>query len=493
MIDIRRALAWAASDKYLTLVINFGFIAVMSRVLTPHEIGLSAIGVAVFGVADSLRDFGATTYLIQRRVVTLEALRTTFTMLFLSCLALGALLFASAPAIGTFYSEPQLTQYLQVLAAGFLAGPVAGPLLALIRRDMEFGRLAAINVASTLANAVIAISLALAGFSYMSFAWAGLASAVLTAAMALAFRPEFQIYRFRLHDWSDAVAFGSFATLTALLNRAYEALPLLILGRILAFDAVGLFQRATVICQLPDRIVLAAISPVALPAFAATARNDGDLKQSYLRAIEYVTAVQWPALLLLSLVAYPVVRVLLGPQWIAAAPLVQIMAIASLVMFPAILTYPVLVATGRIQDTMWSSLISLPLSLVALIPASFIGLEAIALSLFVTLPVQVYVALSFIRRQIPFTWAELGASVGKSAFATGCCAIGPLAILAAMGFRFDMPLPAAIAIGISAAPGWLAGLWLTSHPLMALLDECWHVVRCSRLGLSLRGPGPSPR
>ena len=353
-----------------------------------------------------------------------------------------------------------------MLAASFLIGPFAGPLLALMRREMEFGKIAAINVVSSIVNAVVAIALALAGFSYMSVAWAGLASAGSVPIMTLAFNPQFDIYRLKLQNWADTVTFGGIASITVLLNRAYETLPLFILGRLLPFDAVGIFQRASVIVQLPDRSILNAIAPVALSAFAAKSREGADLKAPYLSSIQYVTALHWRALIMVAILAYPLVRGLLGPQWLAAVPLIQIMALAYLATFPALLTYPVLVSAGRIQDTMWSSLISLPLSLFVLVPAAVIGLEAVALSLFITLPLQVFVALSFIKRSVPFQWRDLGASVARSAFVAACCAVGPLLIVAALGFNFDMTVVMTILAVVAAGAGWLLGLWLTSHPLI---------------------------
>ena len=466
MTQIWRALFWSASDKYLGLAVSFVYIAAISRLLTPREIGIAALGTAAFFIAESLRDFGISTYIIQRREISLEVLRTTFTLLLLSSAVLAAVLFCLSAWIANFYREPELITYIRVLAAGFLIGPFAGPLLALMRREMEFGKIAGINVVSSIVNAVVAIALALTGFSYMSVAWAGLASAASVPIMALAFRPQFDIYRLRLHDWADAVTFGGIASITVLLNRAYEALPLFILGRLLPFDAVGIFQRASVIVQLPDRSILTAIAPVALSAFAAKSREGSDLKASYLSSIQYVTALHWPALIMVAILAYPLVRGLLGPQWLAAVPLIQIMALAYLATFPALLTYPVLVSAGRIQDTMWSSLISLPLSLFVLAPAAVIGLEAVALSLFITLPFQVFVALSFIKRSVPFHWRDLVASVARSAFVTACCAVGPLLIVAAFGFNFDMTVVMAVLAVVAAGGGWLLGLWLTSHPLI---------------------------
>jgi O-antigen/teichoic acid export membrane protein len=65
--------------------------------------------------------------------------------------------------------------------------------------------------------------------------------------------------------------------------------------------------------------------------------------------------VQWPFLICLALLADPAVRLLLGARWSDTAPLVRIIALAWLAMTPAFLTYPVLVAAGRIKDTLTAS------------------------------------------------------------------------------------------------------------------------------------------
>lgn len=484
MTGIRRALAWTAVDRYLHLAIGIVQVAAMSRLLTPHEVGISAIGYSVLAMADTLRDFGATSYLIQRREVTTEALRTTFTLLLGTTLLLvGAIVFA-APFVAEAYGEPGLTGYIWVLATSFALGPFAGPILALMRRDMQFERLAAINLTISSLGAFVSITLAFLGFSYMSIAWAGVCMAVCGTLMAFWFRPSFHIYRLGFQEWRDVFYFGSFATLTAFLNKAYQAVPLFLLGRTVSIESVGLFQRATSICDLPDRFVTALIGQVALPAFSAAARAGADLKETYLKSIEHITAIHWPALSMLVVLAYPLVRIMLGPQWVAVAPLVQILAVASLSLFAAVLSYPVLVAVGRINDTLYSSLISLPLSLLILVPAAFLGLETLTLSFLLTLPLQMFVSLIFIRRHVHFSWLELAGATRKGALVTIISMIGPAAVVAINGAGFDMHFLSAIVASALGLMGWLGGLWLSGHPLLAQLGE---IAQRANSALTARG------
>ena len=50
-----------------------------------------------------------------------------------------------------------------------------------------------------------------------------------------------------------------------------------------------------------------------------------------MRSLGLITVFYWPAQVLLALLAYPVVMLFLGPQWIGGViPLLQLMAIAGL-------------------------------------------------------------------------------------------------------------------------------------------------------------------
>lgn len=464
MNSIRRSLMFSFLEKYSVIALNLVMVVVVSRLLTPVEIGIFMVGTAVVMMTDAFRNFGVTIYLIQERELTREGVRTAFTISLLLSLLFAAALFALSGPIAVFYGEPGLKMILRFAAVGCLIVPFSAPIMALLQRDMAFDRLAVINVVSTAISFVVVVALAMFGFGYMSLAWAGLVAAAATAAMALMYRPQFWVFVPALTDWRKILSFGGYSSATVLLNVFYEQLPQLILGRFLTFGAVGIYSRSLMLCRIFDRFVLSAVAPVVLPALSAHVRKGHELKQPYLRAISYMTAVQWPFLVCLALLADPIVYIVLGSQWLEAAPLVRLIALATIGMFAAFMTYPVLVSVGRIQDTLWASLISLPPSVALVYGAAHISLEAVAASMFVTIPFQVYVALRFVRRHVAFSWSELAFSTAKSALVTLFAATPPAAMVALMGF--DLPIPVALAAGLAAAATWSVGLALTSHPLL---------------------------
>ncbi len=471
MAALKNALLLSTGERYFALVSNFVTVALVSRMLTPEEIGVSVIGMAIVGIAMSGREFASANFLIQRQDLTREEIRGAFTIMLLLTVMITVVLASLAPLLANTYGEPRLIPYLRVISACLFLELIATPILTLFRRDMAFGKVAITNICGAATAAVVTCVLALMDFSYMSFAWAWFASAIVTGLLAISLSRQFWIFKPSLGRYRDMLAFGGYNGTTNLLYKAYEALPYLLLGRTLSLDAAAMFSRSLMICQLPDKIFLGGAMSVVLPAFSAEARQGRSLRQPYLNALGLITALQWPALLVLAVLAFPVVDVLLGHQWQAVAPQVQIIALASLFSFSFELNYPVLVSVGAMRDVFRRALIVCPISTAIIIIASFISLQAVAWSLMLVIPFQAFVSLSFVRRHIAIRWPEIGAAVWRSAVVAAVTVSGPLAVVVFTGSSFDISVKEAVVAAILATLGWLCSLWLTGHPL---LDEILH-------------------
>lgn len=465
MSSIRRALFFASAERYIVILINLAMVPVVARLMGPAEFGISVLGMAALAIAEVIRDFGGTVYIIQERDLTVQRVRTAFTLTLAWTLVLAALLVSISGPLARFYGVPGLELYLDIVAISYGFGPFVAPLFALMRREMAFDKIAIITVTSTVVYAAAMIGFVELGFSYMSFAWANIVSGATGMLLGFYFRPDFSIFRLSLTDWRKLANFASYQTAAYGLVSLWEYIPYLIFGRLLDITAVGLYQRATTLCLLPKKAILGGLASIALPAFSASVREGGDLKASYLHAVTFITGVQWPCLALLTLLANPIVAILLGEQWQQVSPLVSIIAAALMFNFSVNLTFSVLIVANAVRSVFLLYLIVVPVSTLIVAVAAHHGLTAVAWSMFLIVPLEVLVALHFIRRALPFSLRALFAALAPSAVVTLCSIVGPVLIIAAHGWNVDLDLgPAAIAI-LLAGVGWLAGLRLARHPL----------------------------
>jgi O-antigen/teichoic acid export membrane protein len=468
MSSIRRGLAITTIERQFALAIQMVVAVVVSRLLTPAEIGVWGIAYATTTLLLGIREFATETFLIQRPTLGREETQAAFTVMLLVSVLIFCMIILLAPWLAHFYREPGLASVLRVAAIAVLLEVISAPLVALMRRNMAFGDVAIVNVTRGATSAGITLGLAALGFSYMSFAWSALAAVFLSSVLAFYLRPEAWVYTPQLRGWKEILKFGGYNGVNALLYKMFEALPAFLLGRAVSLDAVGIYSRAALICQLPNQILLSGVGSVLLPALSAQARAGHDLTGSYLRAVSLLTALQWPALVVLTVLAHGLVPIVLGAQWMQTVPLIQIMAIAGLLSFATELTFPVLVAVGAMRDMMLRALITWPISAVLIASAAWFGLTAVALSFLVIFPMQALVSLYFVRRHLTFGWLDLARASWRSGVITAASAVGPLAVMAWWGGDARVPIPVMLAAIALAAVGWFAAVRCTRHEL---LDE----------------------
>lgn len=482
MAGVRRAFVWASIGRYGVVAINLGATVIMARLLTPAQFGVAVLGGAVVAIAEAIRAIGGGAYLVQHRELTPADIRTNFTVSVAVTLILAACIGLLGAPFARYFNTPDLYRYLRVAVFGFMTGPVVYSIAALLSRQMAFGVIAVNNVATTMVSAGCGVFLAASGFSYMSLAWANAASAAVGMVMYLRVWKDWSIFRPMLGEWRRVVAFGVFDSATGLLAQIAETLPFFIFGRLLGAQAVGLCQRSLLLCLVPERVVLAGVGAVALPAFSQQMRDGHSLAQAYLRAIELITVALWPALLLLVLLAEPIVATLLGPRWYEIVPLVRVLGAALLFSFPLSLHYPALVAVGAIRYMPLVVLAQGAVSIGIVTLVAPFGLYDAALAMLVVVPMNAMVSLALVRHFVGFRWLDVVAATRKSAACTVLSAAGPMAIIVFFSGRAHPSIGAAFVGAVLAGVGWTCGILLTRHTILHEATRAAIVLRDSRFG-----------
>jgi O-antigen/teichoic acid export membrane protein len=468
MNSVHRSILFSAVERYGTLFLFLISIAILSRLLTPGEFGVyTLINALTAVVAASFQEFGGTNYLIQKQPLTEHNIRTAFTVTMCLSILFAVAIFELRGVAVWFFSEEGLKVGIAVATLNFLLSPFVLTVSALLRREMAFDVLARCNLIGNLITAVISIAFAALGFSFMAPVLGTLIGNAALVALLVSCWQDRRIFFPSFASYRDVIGFGAYSTGTIIINVFYNMAPQFILARVLDFTAVGLYSRAVNLTQVFEKFVIQVLNPVIMPAIFAKTRTGGDLKRIYLGSIELIAVVQWPFLIAFALMAEPIILIWLGPTWIEIVPLIRMLCLASLFLFAACLTYPVLVALGRIRDTLVSSLISLPPSLLLIFIAAFFGVEMVAASALLTLPFQALVAFYFICRHLGISPTDLFRATLKSGIVTAFSTAGTLSGIAIAEFGLGQQLSTLVLGGILATTGWGVGLIVTKHPLLA--------------------------
>ena len=484
MDKVRTAVIIATADKYVSTVITLLTTAIIARLINPAEFGVTVLGAAVLLLANTLRDVGTSSYIIQAQELTLAKLRTAFTLNLCLTLAILPTLVFTAPVLARLLNSPGLDIYLKICAIPFAVGAIVYPLHALLARDFAFGKLAIINITSTIFNSAVLICAAIAGASYLSFAFAQVVSAIVGTLLLIYFRPSFEIFRPSFRAWQDVLSFSLFSAFTGIVQRATEVLSVMAVGAFMPPAMVGLLSRASMIAQFPERTVMAGVNAAALPAFSEAAREKGDLRKYYLAAVERISGLIWPCLALMIVLANPLIRLFLGNDWLETIPLVQIIAGALLLNFPPGLNYPILLAVGAVRRALLLAVLQACVVLPVIAISSQYGIQAVAWATWPIVAINVVLSTWFVQAYvIRFSWLDIGRALSRSTIATLVTVAGPIAIVHLSGGGASIGLRGSLLATSVAGVSWIGSLYLLKHPVHTEFARILSALRRKIIGL----------
>jgi O-antigen/teichoic acid export membrane protein len=216
----------------------------------------------------------------------------------------------------------------------------------------------------------------------------------------------------------------------------------LVVGKVLGFEPVAMISRAQGLMNLFHRDVMGAIRNVALPAYAQAHRQGEEMASKFRHSLALVTVFAWPFYVLVSLYSLEALRLLFGPQWDAAAPLVPIFCLAGALGAINSLVPSLLTAVGRIELLTTAELVVQPLRLVLVLAAAVIwrSTEAVAFAFFLSSLTTAPFFLWIASRGVPGVLKGMGKALAPS-FAVMLAVVTPAAMHAAvMGFHRHDPI-----------------------------------------------------
>jgi O-antigen/teichoic acid export membrane protein len=109
---LKRAIMFSFAGKYTSMVMEFVSVMVVSRILTPAELGVFSLAMGSIAIGQMLRDFGLSLYIVQEKELTDEKIQSCFTISVILCWSIALLYYLSAPMLGRFFENESVDLYL---------------------------------------------------------------------------------------------------------------------------------------------------------------------------------------------------------------------------------------------------------------------------------------------------------------------------------------------------------------------------------------------
>jgi PST family polysaccharide transporter len=464
---------------------------VLVRLLPPQAFGLLAMVASLGVMLDLVKEFGLSAATIQRPDISHAQVSALFWINAAVGFLLAAALFVAAPALATFYGQPDLETVARWLALGFVMSGLTVQHWALLRRQMRFTAIAGLETGADLAAFAVVIALALSGAGY----WALVAQRLIMPGLLLA--GSWAICRWRparpalAPGLPDLLRYGGSITASGVSAALARSVDQILIGWLWGPGVLGLYERTTRLVLLPVNNINAPVYAAGMPALSRLVDQPVRYRSMFRQIIQKLALLTVPVFALTAVLADWAVYILFGPAWLEATPLVAMFSVTAAYL-PVLLTAGLLYMTqGRTGEMVRATLIDGALcvgAIVAGLPWGVVGVSAsIALvGVLARLPIGFWLA----SRHGPVSFGDM-----LDAIAPATCAG---AAGAAMGFVLHRyvfpaiePTPIAVLV-VAAATGTI--MLLTALTWPEVRREAVQLARLVMRPRGLRGQpvGPQP-
>ncbi|MFN3230601.1 MAG: oligosaccharide flippase family protein [Alphaproteobacteria bacterium] len=476
-MSVSRSLVYSISGAAVGFVTLLGSSMIVSRILTPAEMGVFTIAMGLVTVLITLRVFGVSAYLVQAQSLTDDIIRSVLFLSIIVCWSIGLLVAAAGGAASAFYDEPLIQPIFLILALDFVIFPFRLVTLALLQRRMAFREVFFIDLVASVVTGSLTVGLVMMDAGVIALAIGRTAGAFAGMLMCLLVaRKEFYV-RPRLKVERRVLTFGGLVVLSNFVAQSRLAVAPLFLGKALGPAGAAQYEKGDSPSQIIWTMVLPSVSGVLLPHFSRGVREGGQETERFIISANMTAAVFWPGFAALALLAPSVILLLFGWQWVPAGPVGSALAVASFILVPTSFVSPLFLALGRPGYNLMTFGTDLITRIAALLVAIPYGLNAIGVALIVPAIFYTVAALSLLHRHLGTDMRDYFAALRAPFLVTLVTLTGPLAVVGVFGYQTEAFLASVLWGGAATLLMWLVGVKLLMPQLLTAFAAAFQAAK----------------
>jgi len=314
------------------------------------------MGIALLTMS-TLETFSQTGFqqaLIQKKEDIKSYLNSAWTVLILRGFIIFIILYFIAAYAAIFFKAPEAKSIIRVIGFAILFRAFTNIGVIYFQKELEFNKQFIFQFSGTLADFIVAISAVL----ILRNVWA-LVLGLLAGNMVRCFMSYF-IHPYRPHLSKDLgkvkelFGFGKWIMGSSILVFLITQGNDIFVGKLLGITALGFYQLAYRISNMPATEITHVISQVTFPAYSKLQDNIPKLREAYLKVLQVTAFLSFPIAGLIFILAPDFTKIFLGEKWMPMVPTMQVLVFAGLVRSIAATTGSIFHAVGKPKiETRW--------------------------------------------------------------------------------------------------------------------------------------------
>jgi PST family polysaccharide transporter len=361
--------------RLFSRVVDLVTMLVLARLLSPKDFGLVAIAMTVILIVEAALELPLSQALVRLPEIKPQYFDTAFTLGIMRGSLLCAIVCSISVPFAAFYGQPKLVALICVLSLAPAARGLLNPRMAQYAKDLNFKWEFLFELVGKLVAFAIGMAIALWSHSYWSIAAVTVVAPLVIGAQSyflVPFKP-----RLTLADWRIFGDFLGWMSVSQMVMALTWQSDQLLLGKLTKPAQLGLFTTSSNLASIPMLSIFAPILRPLLSAFSALKEDQARLAASYQSAASAVVAIGLPLMVGESLVAAPIVHLMLGDKWLGAIPMLHWLALSLVPSLFAVPLTPLVMSLNKTKMLVWRNLfemcIKLPCVITGAIMFGFAG------------------------------------------------------------------------------------------------------------------------
>jgi len=322
---------WSSALSGSIRVLAFAKIALLARLLLPSQFGEFAVVGMVLAFLEIITETGINVFLIQEKDSLAKYLDTAWVVSILRGVVVSALMVLASGPVAVFFHLPVVRQLIMIAGLiPFLRGFI-NPACVKFQKELTFAKEFWYRFSIVVVEIGLTVLLALSTKSAASLVWGLVFSAIFEVGISWIFislRPRAKL---NYEQVKTVLGRGKWVTGFGLFNYVFSTIDNVVVGRLLGSSALGIYQNAYKLSLLPGTQINDIYYKTTTPVYVKMHEEQKSLARAMTIGTSGLVVVQLVVGLAIYLLADPLVRIALGPNWLAAIPVVRILAILSAV------------------------------------------------------------------------------------------------------------------------------------------------------------------
>lgn len=473
---------WKAAESGGDQLITFLISIVLARLLGPEKYGTMSVMLIFITIANVIIQNGFQTALIQKKEISEADLSSVFWVGLLISAVLYAVIFCSAPVTAEFFGDPEITRMLRVLSLLLFTGSVVSVEMAIVARRMSFGMQCRATILADAVSGAIGIAAAVGGLGTWALILQQLiknAALMVFLYMSLGWKPGLAVSAERI---GALFSYGWKVLVSGLIDTIYTNLYTPVISKLYNPAMVGYYNRGNQFPQVIVNSMAQTMQAVMLPAFARTQTDTETARKMLRRAIKLSSFVMFPMMFGITATAEPLIRLLLGEEWLPAVPLLRLCCLSYSVWHLHVANLQAINANGRSDIYLKLEIIKKLIGVAVLILSVRMGIMGMifmkALVDYITTFINAYPNKSIIGYGPASQWRDIMPEFVMSAL-MAAAVYGLQQLLSGSGIiNAEAGAGAALMLAVSAAAGVVI---YAAAALLLKTESCRYLIETAKL------------